>query len=60
MIELHIDLGNRTVYQVYESLWASNLIACNIIRNNPDTVKKIHITDTVTGELYQTYINAIK
>lgn len=54
MIKLHICFSNRTEYAVYNSLWASNLIAINMMRNNPQ-IEKIHITDTITGELYTTY-----
>ena len=54
MIKLHICFSNRTEYAVYNSLWASNLIAINMMRNNPQ-IEKIHITDAITGELYTTY-----
>ena len=54
MIKLHICFSNRTEYAVYNSLWASNLIAISMMRNNPQ-IEKIHITDAITGELYTTY-----
>ena len=54
MIKLHICFSNRTEYAVYNSLWASNLIAISMMRNNAQ-IEKIHITDTITGELYTTY-----
>ena len=59
MITLCIDLGNRTEYQVYNSLWAANLIAWNLIEKNPQIIRKIHIMDSITGEVYKTYVNGI-
>ena len=57
MITLNIHLNNRTEIRVMESLWAANLVAISIIRNNPG-VNSIDVVNRLTGEVTKTYQRA--
>lgn len=54
MIRLHIVYNNRIEYMIFNSLWAANYIASELISHDKK-IAKIHITDKKTGELYRTY-----
>ena len=57
MITLNIHFNNRTEIRVMESLWAANLVAISIIRNNP-SVNSIDVVNRLTGEITKTYQRA--
>jgi hypothetical protein len=55
MIKLHIHYNNRTEYRCCDTLWAANLIAINIMRNDR-RVLYVDVVDHKTGVVEKHYI----
>ena len=53
MFRMKIDLGNRNEYRFYNSLWAANIIAIQLVRAGAECVEIFNLKENKIEQTYK-------